>query len=57
MVLTKNNIRVCLVLGRPIFALEVDLKIFDEVLKPFLDAKLDEIIVQPVFNLDDDSPI
>jgi hypothetical protein len=57
MVLTKNNIRVCLVLGRPILALEVDLKIFDEVLKPFLDAKLDEIIVQPVFNLDDDSPI
>jgi len=45
------------VLGRPIFALEVDSKIFDKVLKPLLDVDSSEIIVRLVFNLDDDSPI
>jgi hypothetical protein len=45
------------VLGRLIVALEVDLEIFDEVLKPFLDVELSENIVKPNLNLDDDSPI
>ncbi len=58
MVLTGNNIHVCQVLGRPTLALEANLKIFDEVLKPFFDAKLSETnIVRSVFNLGDDSPI
>jgi hypothetical protein len=47
----------CRVLGRLIVALEVDLEIFDEVLKPFLDVELSENIVKPNLNLDDDSPI
>jgi hypothetical protein len=42
-------------LGRSILAL--DSKIFDEVLKPLLDAELGENIVKPSFNLDDDYPI
>jgi hypothetical protein len=45
------------VLGRPILALKVDSKIFDEVLKPFLDAKSSETVIQLVFNLDDNFPI
>jgi hypothetical protein len=48
---------VCWALGRPILALEADLEIFDEVLKPLLDAKSSKTIVWLVFNLDDDSPI
>jgi hypothetical protein len=44
-------------LGRPILALKVDSKIFDEVLKPLLDVELGKIIIQLVFNLDDYSPI
>ncbi len=44
-------------LGRPILALEVDLKIFDEMLKPLLDVNLGEIIVRPIFNFDDNYPI
>ncbi len=52
-----NSIRACQALGRLILALEVDSKIFNEVLKPLLDAKLSENIVRHVFNLDDDSPI
>jgi hypothetical protein len=44
-------------LGRLILALEVDSKIFNEVLKPLSDAKLSKNIVRHVFNLDDDSPI
>jgi hypothetical protein len=44
-------------LGRLILALKVDLKIFDEVLKPLLDVDLGENIVKPSFNLDDNSPI
>jgi hypothetical protein len=52
-----NNIRVCWALGRPTLAFEVDSKIFDQVLKPLLDAKSSENIVRLVFNLDDDSPI
>jgi hypothetical protein len=44
-------------LGRCILALEADLEIFDEILKPLLDAKSGETIVWPIFNLDDDSPI
>jgi hypothetical protein len=42
---------------KPILALEADSKIFDEVLKPLLYAKLGKNIVRPIFNLDDDSPI
>jgi hypothetical protein len=57
MVLIGNNICVCQALGRPILAFEVNLKIFDEVLKPLLDVELDKIIIWHVFNLDDDSPI
>jgi hypothetical protein len=57
MVLIRNNICVCWAFGKPIFALEVDSEIFDEVLKPLLDANLGKIIVRPIFNLDDDSPI
>jgi hypothetical protein len=57
MVFLRNNIHVYWALGRPILALEVDSKIFDEVLKPLLDADSSEIIVRHVFNLDDDSPI
>jgi len=45
------------VLGRLILAFKADLKIFDEVLKPLLDAKLGENIIRPSFNLDDDSLI
>jgi hypothetical protein len=45
------------VLGRPILALKVDSKIFDKVLKPFLDVESSETIIQLVFNLDDKSPI
>ncbi len=56
-VFTGNNICACWALGRLIFALEVDSKIFNEVLKPLLDAKLGENIVRHVFNLDDNSPI
>ncbi len=37
----RNSIHVYLALGRPILALEVDSKIFDEVLKPLLDAERD----------------
>jgi hypothetical protein len=44
-------------LGRLILALKVDLKIFDEVLKPLLDVDLGENIVKPSFNLDDNFPI
>jgi hypothetical protein len=55
--LIRNNICVCQVLVKPILALEVDSKIFDEVLKPILDADSSEIIVWLVFNLDDNSPI
>jgi hypothetical protein len=51
MVLVGNSIRAFRALGRPIFALKADSKIFDEVLKPLLDAS--ESIVRPVFNLDD----
>lgn len=57
MVLIRNNIRVCWVFGRPILALEVDSEIFYEVLKPLLDANLGKVVVRPIFNLDDDSPI
>ncbi len=57
MVLTLNSIRACRALGRSILALELDSKIFDEVLKPLLDVNLGETIVQPIFNLDDNSPI
>jgi hypothetical protein len=57
MVITRNNIRACRTLGRPILAPEVDSKIFDEVLKPFLDVDLGKTIVRPIFNLDNDSPI
>jgi hypothetical protein len=53
MVLIGNNIPACQALGRPILALEVDSKIFDEVLKPLLDVKSIEIIVRPIFNLDE----
>jgi hypothetical protein len=45
------------VLGRLILALKPDSEIYDEVLKPFLDAKSSETITQLVFNLDDNSPI
>jgi hypothetical protein len=45
------------VLGRPILTLNVDSKIFDQILKPLLDAKFNENIVRLVFNLDDNSPI
>jgi hypothetical protein len=55
MVLIRKSIHVCWALGRPILALEVNSKTFDEVLKPLLDVDSDEIIVQLVFNLDDDS--
>jgi hypothetical protein len=51
--LTRNNIHAYRALGRQILIIEVDSKIFDEVLKPFLDVKSGE----NVFNLDDDSPI
>jgi hypothetical protein len=37
--------------------IEVDLEIFDEVLKSFLDAELGKNIVMPIFNLDDNFPI
>jgi hypothetical protein len=37
--------------------IEVDLEIFDEVLKSFLDAELSKNIVMPIFNLDDNFPI
>jgi hypothetical protein len=57
MVLIKNNISVCQVLGRPILALEVNSEIFYQALKPLLDANLGKTIVQPIFNLDDNSPI
>lgn len=56
-VLTRNNIHACQVLGRLIIALEVDLEIFDEVLKPLFDAESSENIIKPNFNLDDDSLI
>ncbi len=52
-----NCILACCALGRSILALEVDYEIFDEVFKPFLDAKSSENIVKPSFNLDDNSPI
>jgi hypothetical protein len=55
MVIVGNSIRACRALGRPIFALKADSKIFDEVLKPLLDAS--ETIVGPIFNLDDNYPI
>jgi hypothetical protein len=54
---TRQIIGVYRELGRPILALEANSKIFDEVLKPLLDAKLGENIVKLYFNLDDDSPI
>jgi hypothetical protein len=57
MVFIGNNICACQALGRPILALEANSEIFDEMLKPLLDANLGKIIVQHVFNLDDDSPI
>jgi hypothetical protein len=57
LVFTRNSICACRTLGRPILALEADSKIFDEVLKPLLDADLGKTIVHPIFNLDDDSPI
>jgi hypothetical protein len=57
MVFARNNIHAYETLGRPILALEVDSKIFDEVLKPLLDVELGETIVRPIFNLDDNSPI
>jgi hypothetical protein len=44
-------------LGRQILIVEVDSKIFDEVLKPFLDVKSGKNIIKHVFNLDDDFPI
>jgi hypothetical protein len=56
-ILTWNSIFACRVLGKSILALEVDSKIFHEVLKPFLDAKLGENIVSLNFNLDKDFPI
>jgi hypothetical protein len=40
-----------------ILALKVVSKIFDEVLKPLLDAKSGQNFVKHGFNLDDDSPI
>jgi hypothetical protein len=57
MILTGKSIRVCRVLQRPILALEADLEIFDEMLKPLLDSNSGKTIVQHVFNLDDNSPI
>jgi len=57
LVLVGNNIHICQALNKPILALEANPDIFDEVLKMPLDAKLNKIIVQSVFNLDDDSPI
>jgi hypothetical protein len=45
------------VLDRLIFALEIDSKVFHEILKPLLDAESSENIVRPSFNLDEDSPI
>ncbi len=56
-VFTRNNIHVCQVLDRLIFALEIDSKVFHEILKPLLDAESSENIVRPSFNLDEDSPI
>jgi hypothetical protein len=44
-------------LGRPILALKADSNIFDEKLKPLLDAKSSENIVRPSFNFDENSPI
>jgi hypothetical protein len=55
--LTRNNICACQALGRPILAFEANLEIFEKVLKPLLDAKSNENIVRPGFNLDDDFPI
>jgi hypothetical protein len=57
MVLIWNSIHACGLLQMPILALEADLEIFDEMLKPLLDSDLSETIVQPIFNLDDNSPI
>lgn len=55
MVIVGNSIHACQALGRPIFGLKADSKIFVEVLKPFLDAS--KTIVRPIFNLDDNFPI
>jgi hypothetical protein len=45
------------VLGKPILVLEVDSKIFHEVLKPLLDVELGGNIVKLGFNLNEDFAI
>ncbi len=56
-IFTWNNICACWMLGKSILALEVDSKLFHQVLKPLLDAESCENIVKPSFNLDEDFPI
>jgi hypothetical protein len=56
-VLIGNNIHAHQGLGKLILALEVDTKIFDEVLNPLLDVESSKIIILLVFKLDDDYPI
>jgi hypothetical protein len=51
-VLIGNNIRARGALRRLILAFKVDLEIFDEVLKPFLDVESSENIIKLVFNLE-----
>jgi len=55
--LTRNNICAYWKLGKLIPILEVDSKIFREVLKPLLDVKLGKNIFRLDFNRDEDSPI
>jgi len=57
MVLIGNSIHAYRALKRSIFALKVDLEIFDEMLKPLLDADSNKTILRHVFNLDDNPPI
>jgi hypothetical protein len=52
-----GNSRACWALGRPILALDADLEMFDEVLKPLLDVESSGTIVWPIFNHDDNFPI